>query len=40
MYRDKKEHDEMHGYWIGLGGKIDIENGETGGRQKFKPGGK
>jgi 8-oxo-dGTP diphosphatase len=29
LHRDKKEHDEMHGYWIGLGGKVDIDHGET-----------
>ena len=29
MYRDKKSNDEMHGYWIGLGGKVNIETGET-----------
>lgn len=29
MHRNKKENDEMHDYWIGLGGKVHTEIGET-----------
>ena len=29
MHRDKRKDDPMYGYWIGLGGKIDIIKGET-----------
>jgi 8-oxo-dGTP diphosphatase len=29
LFRNKKKNDVMGGYWIGLGGKIDIEIGET-----------
>ena len=29
LHRNKRKEDPLYGYWIGLGGKLDIAEGET-----------
>src|SRR5258708_38933602 len=29
LYRNKKINDSMHGFWIGLGGHIEVDRGES-----------